>query len=1251
MNEPIEIFTNSEITKFIDDWEKFKESLPSWLEIRSYKNTSDSQLKQLQEKLEFCITGGRSIQDPTERTQLQWIAREIGDYIFGLYGIYMSTTILPLAEQDQNFYVPYPRNPYFTGREGELDAIYSFFVSSKNSSSVRSLALVGMGGSGKTQLAIEYAYRYSEQYSAIYWLQADDIGLFLLSVSELAEELLPDECKDNDPEVMAGNLKRHLEEQQSGWLLIVDNADDFSIVKKYLPRSSKGDILITTRSSQIDPAIHQIPISTFLPDESKLLLLRRAKQLKEITDFTQLDPSENKAAEELTLQLGGLPLAIDQAGAYIGKENITVEKYLTRYRDTERGKKLRQTRGKLSGEHTSSSTTYTLALEQVAFRDEEAAELIRICAFLAPESIPKRIFTENPDIWEGSLATRLHKPSEFDELCQEATRYSLIQWESKRELLSIHVVVQQVIRDEISQEEKQSYIQKVILAVNAIFPKEIEIRFASREVLRSCDRLSSQARTVLAWTKDRSITSLAIGDLMNKYSYYLIARSRYKDAKDFCECAVKFWRDLSTSQDLSAENITEIDLGLASSLNNHAELLHAQGNYRDARPLFEEALKIRKDKLSLDDPDYFWVGQSSHNLARLEGDFGNYLTAEELFDKALKINKNTQRDDLRFLLAISHNDLAKLYRLKANFSEANLNCKKALTINREIFGKDHPYIASNLDNLGDIYKDQSRYQEAETKYLQALELRRNYFRGEYYPAIADSYTSLARLYQASRNFEKAKSYYDKALEIQTKLFDDDHTDIASSYNNLAILCQEQKQNEESEKLYKKALDIYKKFLNCNHPAFATVYNNLALVYDEQKLYLQAEEFYKKALKLYEDTLSKDHPLVAFCSANLGLFYQKQGRYEEAEPLFQQALALRERRLGEDDLDIAHSLDNLASLYQDWERYEEAESLFKQSLELSKQLLGEDDLDIADSLDNLASLYQDWERYEKAEPLFQQALALRKRLLEEDDLDIADSLDNLASLYQEWGQYEEAEPLFKQSLELSKRRLGEDDPDIAYSLDNLASLYQDWERYEEAEPLFKQSLALREQLLGEDDPDIAYSLDNLALLYQDWERYEEAEPLFKQSLALRKRLLEEDDPDIAYSLDNLALLYQDWERYEEAEPLFKQSLALREQLLGEDDPDIAYSLDNLASLYQDWERYEDSEPLFKQSLALREQLLGEDDLDIAYSLDNLASLYQNLERYEEATESLTRLLSILERSFGSEEPYIISLKDRLNKVRK
>ena len=240
-------------------------------------------------------------------------------------------------------------------------------------------------------------------------------------------------------------------------------------------------------------------------------------------------------AEELIKQLGMLPLAIDQAGAYIGKEQITIEKkekdsilyrkikdYLNRYREAEEGKKLRQTRGELSGEHTSSSTTYTLNLEQVAFRDPEAAELIRVCAFLAPEAIPKKIFTDNPNIWEGKLAIRLAEPSGFDKLCQEATRYSLVQWEPTKLLLSIHSVVQQVIRDELNEEEQKSYIRKVIEGVNAIFPEEIEIRFGSKDILRICDRLSSQAVKVLEWTKDQSITILAVGHLMNKLSCYLL---------------------------------------------------------------------------------------------------------------------------------------------------------------------------------------------------------------------------------------------------------------------------------------------------------------------------------------------------------------------------------------------------------------------------------------------------------------------------------------------------------------------------------------------------------------------------------------------------------------------------------------------------------------------------------------------------------------------------------------------------------
>ena len=529
----------SQTNQLLADWEKIKEDFqfPSFLQLRSYdKKLSENEKETLFSKLKECVQLGETTKDLTDREQLQWLAREIGDYIYFLCGIYLSTTILPFIEieNSQTFHnIPYPQNPYFTGRDEELDQIYSFFVASK-SNDICSLALVGMGGIGKTQLAIEYAYRYKDQYSAIYWFQADDRDLLLYSIAELAEQLIPEQSNHDNPKTVAENFKHYLE-KQSRWLLIVDNADNFSIVKEFLPKSGDGCILITTRSSQLDSAMAQIAISPLPPNEGKLLLLRRAEPLKYTTDLSQIKSEEIGMAEELIKQLGMLPLAIDQAGAYIGKEQITIEKkekdsilyrkikdYLNRYREAEEGKKLRQTRGELSGEHTSSSTTYTLNLEQVAFRDPEAAELIRVCAFLAPEAIPKKIFTDNPNIWEGKLAIRLAEPSGFDKLCQEATRYSLVQWEPTKLLLSIHSVVQQVIRDELNEEEQKSYIRKVIEGVNAIFPEEIEIRFGSKDILRICDRLSSQAVKVLEWTKDQSITILAVGHLMNKLSCYLL---------------------------------------------------------------------------------------------------------------------------------------------------------------------------------------------------------------------------------------------------------------------------------------------------------------------------------------------------------------------------------------------------------------------------------------------------------------------------------------------------------------------------------------------------------------------------------------------------------------------------------------------------------------------------------------------------------------------------------------------------------
>jgi tetratricopeptide (TPR) repeat protein len=1114
---PDESQINNEAKRVQDLWDKWKRykanaKLPHFISLRSYPDKSLVPQEELQTCLNECIRLGESIQNTNQREELEKLAREISEYIFHLYGIYPASAITPYLEKPDAKFYPYPRNSYFTGREPELNSIQNFFQQ-KEPSEVCIVTLSGMGGVGKSQIAIEYAYKFQEQYQGIYWLQADNSFLFLLSVEELASKLIKDACDHEDPATIARMLKNYLE-RESRWLLIIDNADDLSILNGYLPEKGDGCILITTRlaASEIDSVWHPILINAFSADESKLFLRNRTQEKY---------PSDPESANKLLDQLGRLPLALHQAGSYISENNLTFNEYLNQYNTLAEGKKLRSSPSKLSAEHTSVSTTYILALEQVAIKDPLAAELIRTCAFLNPEAIPEELFIKNPKIWTDLLT------DQFYQFCSNAAHYSLIQWNATNELLSIHPVVQQVIRDELTHEQQEQYIQKVILALNAIFPKEEEINFGPRKILRNCDRLSPHCLQALEWIKEFSILDSEAASLIHKTGCYLFIRCRYDEAEEFYQEALKIRRKLF------AENKeAQKELDVASSLNNLAELKEIRALYHEAEPLFDEALKIRQNRLS--SSDHYLVGQSLHNLARLYFHLGRYVEAKQYYQEALEINESNleakktilPKDFLKNFLARSYNDIAKLYVALAQYDEAEKYYQKALSINKKILGENNLQYASNLDNLGDVYLAQGFADQAENYYSQAFNIRISYLKGDDYNAIADSYTRLGRLYLVLEDFDKSQTYYEKVLTIRKKVFGDKHPAVANSYNNLALLYQEQRNNEKCREYYENALKIYEDNPTYQqHPSLALLYYNFAIFYHQQKKYPQAEEYYNKALELYTKMFNDTHPLAANCYYNLALLYDDKEQIDEA----------------------ANCLGNLGNCEYQQSRYTEAELCYKKALELYEQLPEPPDLNLLSVLDNLALLYQEQEDYEKAEPLFRRALTLTEEISDENDLDVAYSLDNLALLYQDQEKYTQAEPLFQRSLQIKQQILDSQDLEIAGSLDNLAFLYQDMERYPEAENLLTQALELRKQISGSDD--LANSLDNLAFLYQDMERYPEAEDLFKQALELRKQALEEDDPDVAYSLGNLASLYEEQENFAEAKEFLQLSLNILQKRLG------------------------------------------------------------------------------------------------------
>ncbi|MBE8968722.1 tetratricopeptide repeat protein [Nostocales cyanobacterium LEGE 12452] len=538
--------------------------------------------------------------------------------------------------------------------------------------------------------------------------------------------------------------------------------------------------------------------------------------------------------------------------------------------------------------------------------------------------------------------------------------------------------------------------------------------------------------------------------------------------------------------------------------------------------------------------------------------------------------------------------------------------------------------AKRLEQQAEKLSNEGKYGEAIPLVERVLAIRKQTL-GDEHPDVATSLNNLAFLYREQGHYKRAEPLYRQALEMYKRLLGNEHPGVANTLNNLAVLYSSQGRYEQAEPLYHQALEMYKRLLGNEHPDVANTLNNLAFLYREQGRYEQAEPLFRQALEMYKRLLGNEHPDVATSLNHLADMYSIQGRYEQAEPLFRQALEMRKRLLGDEHPDVATSLNNLAFLYKSQGRYKQAEPLYHQALEMYKRLLGNEHPDVATSLSNLAGLYSSQGRYEQAEPLYRQALEMRKRLLGNEHPDVAYNLNNLAGLYSSQGRYEQAEPLYHQALEMRKRLLGEKHPLVATSLNNLAGLYSSQGRYADAEPLFRQALEMSKSLLGNEHPDVAYNLNNLAFLYSNQRRYADAEPLYRQALEMSKRLLGEEHPLVATSLNNLAVLYSNQGRYDQAEPLYRQALEIRKRLLGNEHPLVAADLHNLAGLYWSQGRYDQAELLYRHALEMRKRLLGNEHPDVAANLNNLAGLYWRRNDTNHALDFLTLGLKVEEHN--------------------
>lgn len=856
--------------------------------------------------------------------------------------------------------VPFKRDPYFTGREDILANLHDMLAHEHTTTITQPSAIHGLGGIGKTHLAVEYAYRYKSEYQYVLWLQADNYETLAADYVAHAHTLkcIEDDIQEQGRAIEA--MKRWLESTDH-WLLIFDNANTLRLLDAFLPENMRGHLLITTRASTTGGFARSLEIAKMETEEGAAFLLHRTGLLPLDLPLSAATESDRSTAIAIVQEMDALPLALDQAAAYIDETACLLTDYLETYK--KHRAELLKKRGERLTHPASVTTTFDMAFKNVQQAHPAAADLLRLCAFLAPDAIPEELFTRpspyddvlyqpstyaeikstTPSTWKTvikkffttfrpettargnstdetgtspaqpelktALETFVENSYEFDIALGELRKFSLIQRLTQEHTLFVHRLVQAVLQDELPEQTRQQWqtLAIQILAKNFPDPGYADI---DQNAWNLRKRMFSHALLCASYIQSRP--SLPATRLLNNIGTYFYDLTQYEEAERYLQWSITLSKKV-------------LGVALPHPLGNLGKLYELQGKYKEAKKLYQQASKNLDSLLG---SEYFQEMVITHNEAQLQQSQGNYREAEQLFKQTLKIRTELFGDD-HPIIASTLGGLGAICYYQGRYQEAEEFFQKGRQLYEQIVGNEHPEFGVATGALAMNYERLGRYQEAERLFQQAQACLEKAY-GKEHPRTAQNLHNMSILYYVLNRDDEGLDCIQQALAIREKLLGEEHNLTATSLLLVGAFYREQGKDAEVEEICKKSLAISQKGDGPKHYS-ASMMGNLADVYIKQNKYGEAEQLTLEAVAIQERELGVDHPEIASLFGTLALIYEHYGLHKKAEQYVRQALAIDEKALGTGHPTLARDLANVAAVYISQKRLEEAEHLLKRAL--------------------------------------------------------------------------------------------------------------------------------------------------------------------------------------------------------------------------------------------------------------------------------------------------------------------------------